>query len=302
MSNRFEGSDGRRLLVEVLESCKLVKNETELAEKLADVGSVVEYTTDEVLMTEGEYDNDIYFILNGEVEVLIKNTRVATRRVGDTIGEMAILDASQPRSATIKALVRTVALKVTEPDFSQLASEHTHIWKSISKETAERLRQRSSLIAAGNTDPILFVGCSTELLPIAEEIQLGLKHTDVNTVIWKDGVFTAGKSVIDDLISAANESDFAVFIFGPDDKVESRETVYNAPRDNTIFELGLFMGKLERARTFVVHEHGSDVKIPTDFLGVTALTYKVRKPGDYTTAMSTVCTELKKIIKDLGTR
>jgi len=48
-----------------------------------------------------------------------------------------------------------------------------------------------------------------------------------------------------------NESDFAVFLVSADDAVTSRSREYHAPSDNTVFELGLFMSKLERSRLYL---------------------------------------------------
>jgi predicted nucleotide-binding protein len=303
MVNRFVGTEARRRLIDALLNCQLIKHDKELAGKLAETGEVVEFKKDDVIMSEGEDDNDIYFILAGEVEVSIKKNIVAVRKAGDVVGEMAIVNPSEPRSATLKALGSgAVALKVTEPEFTRIADEYPHIWKSIANVATDRLRQRSKFITTPNEDPVLFIGCSTESLEIAEEIQLGLKHAKVEVVIWTNGVFTASDVVIDKLQTIVNETDFAVFVFSEDDKVESRKVEYNAPRDNTIFELGLFMGKLERGRTFIVKEHNSDVKIPSDLLGITELTYVVKKRGNLTAALSTVCTEIRKVIRELGAR
>lgn len=302
MVNRFVGTEGRRRLIDALQNCQLVKNDKSLAEKLAETGKIVEYKKDDLLMSEGDDDNDVYFILAGEVEVSIKRNIMAVRKAGDVVGEMAIVNPSEPRSATLKALGNAVALKVTEPEFTRLADEYPHIWKSVANVATDRLRQRSKFITAPNEDPVLFIGCSAESLEIAEEIQLGLKHAKVEVVIWTNGVFTASDVVIDKLQTIVNETDFAVFVFSADDKVESRKVEYNAPRDNTIFELGLFMGKLERNRTFIVKEHSSDVKVPSDLLGITELTYVVKKKGNLTPALSTVCTEIRKVIRDLGAR
>lgn len=302
MINRFVGTDGKRRLIETLLNCTLVKHDKALAENLAEAGEVVEFQKGGVLMSEGDDNNDVYFILVGEVEVTIKKNHIAFRKSGDVVGEMAIVSPSEPRSATLTAMGNVVALKVTEPEFTRLADEYSHVWKSVANVATDRLRQRSAFIAAPNENPVLFIGCSAESLEIAEELELGLKHVEVNVLIWKNGVFTASDVVIDKLQTIVNETDFALFVFSPDDKVESRRMEYNAPRDNTIFELGLFMGKLERNRTFILKETKSDVKIPSDLLGITELTYIVKKGGNLTTALSPVCTEIRKKIKELGTR
>lgn len=302
MKKRFEGTDGQRHLIVALQSCPLVEHSEALASRLADVGQVVSFDAGDVIMTQGADDNDVFFILVGQAEVMVNGRHVAIREARDTIGEMALLSPTEPRSATVTARTEVVALKVSEPDFHQVAEEHTQVWRVVAQVVADRLRQRSALLNIPNTKPLLFLGCSTESLEIAQEIQLGLKHVNVEAVVWTDGVFGPSGVAIDALLNTVNESDFAVFVFSPDDKVISRDNEYNAPRDNTVFELGLFMGKLERSRTFIVKEQSADVKVPTDLLGITPLTYVYRGSGNLAAAVAPVCTELRKVINRLGVR
>lgn len=302
MKERFEGSDGKRHLITALQGCPLVEHNEALARQLAEAGTVIAFEPGDAIITQGGEDNDIYFILVGQANVLVNNRHVAIRGVGDSLGEMAILNPAEPRSATVTARTPVVALKVSEPDFHRVAQDHLQVWKVIAQVAAERLRQRGNLLSYPNTRPLLFLGCSTESLKVAQEIQLGLKHEDVEVALWTDGVFGPSGLPLDDLLKTVNESDFAVFVFSPDDEVVSRGQDYSAPRDNTIFELGLFMGKLERSRTFIVKEHNTDVKIPTDLLGITLLTYINREGGDLARAVAPICTELKKVISRLGVR
>jgi predicted nucleotide-binding protein len=302
MKERFEGPDGKRHLIAALKGCALIEHNETLARQLAEVGKVIAFEPGDTIITQGGEDNDVYFILAGQADVLVNNRHVAIRSLGDSLGEMAILNPAEPRSATVTARTTVVTLRVSEPDFYQAAQDHPQVWKVIAKVTAERLRQRGALLSYPNTRPLMFLGCSTESLKVAQEIQLGLKHEDVEVVLWTDGVFGPSGFPLDDLLKTVNESDFAVFVFSPDDEVVSRGQDYNAPRDNTIFELGLFMGKLERSRTFVVKENNTDVKIPTDLLGITLLTYIHREGGNLTRAVAPVCTELKKVIGGLGVR
>jgi CRP/FNR family cyclic AMP-dependent transcriptional regulator len=303
MINRFEGTEGKRLLVEALKASQLVEHNEMLANKLIEVGQLVSFKTGDVVMTQGGTDNDIYFILFGQVNVVINNRQVAIREAREAVGEMALLNPTEPRSATVTARsADVVTFKITEPDFRRIADESPHLWRTVAQIEAERLRQRSVFLNAPNPNPRLFLGCSAESLVIAQEIQLGFKHDKINALIWTDGVFGPSSVAIDALLTEVNESDFAVFVFSPDDKVISRDNQYDAPRDNTIFELGLFMGRLERNRTFIVKEHSSDVKIPTDLLGITPLTYVYRDGDNLTAAINTICTQLRKEIEKLGAR
>jgi predicted nucleotide-binding protein len=130
---------------------------------------------------------------------------------------------------------------------------------------------------------------------------LKLKHDKIEVQIWTDGVFSPSGTTIDDLQAMANNADFAAFLFGPDDVVVSRGKESDAPRDNTIFELGFFMGNLDRTRTFIIKERDADIKIPTDLLNITPITY-VKLGSNLITAIAPVCTELRDAISRIGTK
>ena len=93
--------------------------------------------------------------------------------------------------------------------------------------------------------PSIFIGSSVEGLDVAREVELQLQF-DAITTIWKDGVFGLGTGTLEALMNALDQFDFAVMILSPDDMTESRDQSYAFPRDNVLFELGLFMGRLGR--------------------------------------------------------
>jgi predicted nucleotide-binding protein len=74
-----------------------------------------------------------------------------------------------------------------------------------------------------------------------------------------------------------------------------------SPRDNVIFELGLFMGALTRTRTFVLAPSQVDLKIPSDLLGVTFLRY-ARRGGSIGQRMSEPLKALRKHMRKYGPR
>ena len=61
-----------------------------------------EYQPGEVIISEGEVDCWVYFLIKGSLEIT-KNNKVigALKRTGDLFGEMGVIDGS-PRSATIR--------------------------------------------------------------------------------------------------------------------------------------------------------------------------------------------------------
>jgi predicted nucleotide-binding protein len=302
MKERFEGGAGRGLLLEVLQKQDIVRYDNSLAEALADGGQVVQFDAGADLVRQDGADNDVFFLLAGEANVLVNDRFVGARKEGTCIGEMAALDAAAPRSATVRAKSVVVALKVPEPAFRAACDAHPLVFKALAQLVAERLRQRSAFVQPPNPQPMLFIGSSTEALSIANELQGGFKHDNFDAIIWKDGVFGPGGVAFDSLAQMAGRADFAAFIISPDDTVISRDAEKLAPRDNVIFELGLFMGVLDRQRVFLIREHDSDVKIPSDLLGITQVTYVLKNGGNLATALGPVCTELRKAIAAQGVR
>lgn len=119
----------------------------------------------------------------------------------------------------------------------------------------------------------VFIGCSVEGLPIAKAIQENLAHT-ILCKVWTQGVFGLSTGTLENLQEALYDSDYAIFVLKPDDHSTIKEKDYQTPRDNVIFELGLFMGRLGKEKVFfLVPRNSSNLHLPTDLAGIT--------PGDY---------------------
>src|SRR5262245_27745228 len=88
--------------------------------------------------------------------------------------------------------------------------------------------------------PSLFIGSSTEGLEFARAAR-SLLAKDAETTIWDEGFFGLGSTFIETLINSLARFDFALLVLTPDDLVASRKDETLGPRDNVIFELGLFM-------------------------------------------------------------
>ena len=148
----------------------------------------------------------------------------------------------------------------------------------------------------------MFIGSSKESLPIAQAIRFNLDYDDFLLRLWTDGVFGASQFPIIELERQVQESDFAVLVLGADDEVVSRSEKSDAPRDNVIFELGLFMGALSHERTFMIIPRDCDIKIPTDLLGLTSLNYKPGDFNDLPTSLGPACDQLRHIINKVGVK
>lgn len=147
--------------------------------------------------------------------------------------------------------------------------------------------------------PTIFVGSSSEGLDTAREIAVHLQE-DGDVTVWNDGVFTLGSSFLESLIAALDRFDFAVVVMTPDDLTTSRNIERFSARDNVLFELGLFMGRLGRSRTFIVFNSDTGIRIPSDLSGITAATYRNRADANLRAALSPACHLIRTAMRDLG--
>src|SRR5829696_6294715 len=148
--------------------------------------------------------------------------------------------------------------------------------------------------------PSLFIGSSSEGLAFAQAVRAGLE-VDAEITLWNEGVFPLGQTFIEALFNALPRFDFAVLVLTADDLVFSRRAEALGPRDNVLFELGLFMGRLGRSRTFVLHQATTELKIPSDLSGLVTATYDWPRADDNRrAAVGSACDSIRQIVRDLG--
>ena len=108
--------------------------------RVAQIAEELDFGPAETVITEGEMGNSMYLIVDGRVEVTRDGRPIAELGARECVGEMAILD-SEPRSATVRAVLPTRALKLEREDLYELMSEKMHITHGIIKVLTRRLRQ-----------------------------------------------------------------------------------------------------------------------------------------------------------------
>ncbi|HYC33535.1 MAG TPA: TIR domain-containing protein [Gemmatimonadales bacterium] len=148
--------------------------------------------------------------------------------------------------------------------------------------------------------PRIFLGSSGKQSKVIDALTQGLEdvaHVDPWTTSFNPGTTTLAR-----LVELAHEVDFAAFVFARDDWTSAGPAAspdpaagQDSPRDNVVFEAGLFGGVLGMPRTFILHARGS--KLPSDLLGLTCIRY-----GDVTTdaEIGEVNQKLRKAIESEG--
>jgi CRP/FNR family transcriptional regulator, cyclic AMP receptor protein len=308
MLRRFEGAKGRKALIEVLRThAAILQHDVAIATKVANCVTLHELAQGDVLIRQDNTDNDLFFVLSGTFRIFVNGREIAERGVGQHLGEMAIIDPSSRRTATVAASAPSVVARMSGAEYLALANEHPGIWRATALTLCHRLDARKKFHPVPNETPRVFLGSSRESLRVAEALKTAIealaktKSLNLTVVIWSDGVFGASQSAIEALEVQLRLSDFAVLVAGKDDKVRSRSKQTDAPRDNVIFELGLFMGALSRKRTFLLVPRGVDLKIPSDLLGQTPLQFDPTK-RDRAKALLVPAGELVGIVQKNGAK
>ncbi len=117
----------------------------------------------------------------------------------------------------------------------------------------------------------------------------------------ESGSFSLSLTPLDSITAALNSSDFGIFVFSLDDETKMRGTVCDTVRDNVIFELGLFIGKLGKRRCFIVMPDNINFHIPTDLLGVTPAKYSgIRDKKEIAASLGPACHEIRQAMSLQG--
>lgn len=140
--------------------------------------------------------------------------------------------------------------------------------------------------------PSVFIGSSST--PQASAIAWAAEaHLRTATTVyrWQSDEPHPNRSVLDFLVEATEQYDFAVMVFASDDETTRGSATFAVTRDNVVFELGLFMGSLGLGRAFILtEEEGGSLRLPTDIAGV--YTYRYQRGGDVLQALSNPCGQI----------
>src|SRR3954465_8734780 len=148
--------------------------------------------------------------------------------------------------------------------------------------------------------PRIFLGSSGKQEKLLQGLTRGLQAV-ARVEPWTTS-FNPGTTTLERLVELAHEVDFAAFVFARDDwttadhpAAGAAEPGQAAPRDNVVFEAGLFGGALGMRRTFILHASGA--KLPSDLLGLTCIRYdNVTTPSE----IKVVNQKLRKAIESEG--
>jgi CRP/FNR family transcriptional regulator, cyclic AMP receptor protein len=111
--------------------------------QLLRVGKEVEFPAGATIVEEGLDAMDFYLLLLGDAEVFVHGRRRRAIGPGDYFGEISVIDGG-PRSATVMAKTRVLALRLDRPQFMRLLDREGSIGRKILLVMSQRLRAAES--------------------------------------------------------------------------------------------------------------------------------------------------------------
>lgn len=298
VKSRFEGEEGRRRALDVLLDNPAVRGHRSLAEALLAVADTREHAAGDVLVTQDGPGTELAFLLAGEVEVRVNRRLVAIRSAPAHVGEMAAIDPKADRSATVLARKTTVAAWIAEPQLTRIATEFPELWRGFARVLADRLRERRAFHRAPNERPRAFIGSSVEGLQAARALRVEMDHDPIDLHAWPERTFRPSHYTLPDLLSEVDACDFAIFCLTGDDEVTSRGGTASVPRDNVLFEIGLFVGRLGHERVLLLRPRGVALKLPSDLDGLGAIEFVAGERPDLAVAAERV----RWVVAEVGVR
>jgi hypothetical protein len=145
----------------------------------------------------------------------------------------------------------------------------------------------------------VFVGSSTEGLDPARAIKVQLDE-DADVELWNEGVFALGQGTLESMTQALNQFDFAILVMTADDSATVRGAEQSSARDNVLIEVGLFIGRLGRERTFLVVCKDDNLKIPSELAGITFATFSKPSDDNWIKAVGTACSKVRNAMRAQG--
>jgi voltage-gated potassium channel len=124
----------------ILEKVSLFKNANEIfIREIVQLLRPMVFLPDDYIIRQGEFGDCMYFLSNGDVEVLVNSVRVASLGQGSPFGETALIQGEK-RMASIRALSYCDVYKLSKADFDALRSRYPDFDAQVKKVVEERLK------------------------------------------------------------------------------------------------------------------------------------------------------------------
>ncbi|MFB3080189.1 MAG: cyclic nucleotide-binding domain-containing protein [Nitrosomonadaceae bacterium] len=150
MIESFRGDEGFKRLVKEILKQKIVYDDEELADALAQSCFLFNHAPNSTIISHDGTDNDFCLIISGQVSIQINGKEIAKRVSGEYVGEMAVIDPTCLRSADVVSIDEVIVARVTELAFSSLADKYPRLWRVLAVDLGDKLRKLTASVPAQN--------------------------------------------------------------------------------------------------------------------------------------------------------
>lgn len=140
----YSGAAGQKRLATTLKRHELMGKNAAMARDFAKQADIEEFAPGQTLLKQDATDSHLFMILEGEVGIMVNGTQVATSGAGVPIGEMALVDPSGGRSASVVAIKDTVVARFSRPKFMTLAKKYPLVWHAIARHLSRHVRRHNA--------------------------------------------------------------------------------------------------------------------------------------------------------------
>jgi hypothetical protein len=148
--------------------------------------------------------------------------------------------------------------------------------------------------------PRIFIGSSSDSIDIANACNVALDYS-AEVSVWPNIFDKAGTDTLSSLMTKADNVDYALFVFSPDDVITMRGNKQPTVRDNVLFELGLFIGSLGKERCFILRPRNTELYIASDLAGINTLDFDInRSDTNLDCAVNAACIKIATQMKQQG--
>jgi predicted nucleotide-binding protein len=249
--------------VSSLKDQKIVVGNERLAERIAEMAEAVEVPRGTAIIHQGGADNEVYLIVKGSFDIVVHGKILARRVAGDHVGEMAAILPVQRRAAGVVAHEDSTVLRLSDSQIGELGEEFPQIWRTFATELAHRVEQRNTVASTRNEKIRVFLMASAPAHTMAHEVKRVLSGERLDVDLWEEGAFRGGSYSIETLERKLDQCDIAVAV-----------AEHGTGHESVIFELGFFIGRLGRNRTFLIEPRTEQIQLPHELAGVNTITYR----------------------------
>lgn len=299
MLARFTGDEGRRNLLYALYEQKLVCGDKALAEALASSVTLLETPTGSAVIHQGGVDNDVYLIITGAFDVFVNGKRVARRPAGEHVGEMAAVQPTQIRSATVIAAEPSVVARITAARLDELAHQFPQIHRHVAQELARRLYQRNDHVGSARERTKVLLMASAQADAVLQVLQETLVSEGFTVRVWQDGLVRRGGLSVQRLQEMAAGMDFAVIVAADSRVAGDDGDAWPSTRDELLLETGVLLGVLGGDRTVLLEARG-DASAATELNGVVNLSWQPDPARELEAVLAPTCTRLRRYFESQG--